>query len=801
MTETRRTIQERFYQQLLPALYRVRDDAQGQPLRALLAVLEHEFDAVLDDTQGLYDDLFIETCKEWVVPYLGDSLGAGLLRSVDADGFSARAHVANTLAYRRRKGTASVLEQLARDVTGWPARAVEYFERLATTQHLGHLGRRAAVTVSLRHARELELNDGPLGTECHTADVRSIVMRRGRFNIANIGLHLWRLRAYPLKRVEARSVESAAGGPIELGRYTFDPLGFTGPLFNSPRAESSITHLAEERDLPAALRRRALHAELAGLHAGGEPSDGWFGPQPVLRVVRVDATGEVEIDAAHLHVCNLELDESVDWPRPGSKGTAFIDPQAGRLTLPGSAVEPAPQAVLVDFSYAFSADVGGGPYDRRQTVPERLDAPEGYPAHAFHHAVSIDEKSVSGEIIHANLEAAIDAWNRDALLAWDARRSLERVISILDSRSYGREPSTLTVVAPPGCLLRLVAARWPTEVPSPDSGGEKRSEGRLDPSGVRPHLRGHLEVRPLADPLERVAGGRIEIDGLLIEGPVSVLPGGLAALALRHSTLVPGSGGVRVVDNPHLELELTRCIVDGVSWPGQGGGLTVSGSILDVGGLRLRASVVSDGTLLDTPWGRALLGETSETIEAARLRALLDSAPNFLVSWEWGEAGASIAADGADARIETSTLLGSVALRKLDASECLFVGGLRVQITQEGCLRYCFASPDSRTPRRFQCQPDLALAAAQASPVTRAGSEAARVRARVRPTFTSTHYGHPGYAQLTRNVARELATGAESGAEMGAFGMLQQAPRESNLAAALDQYLRFGLDAGWFFAT
>ena len=40
--------------------------------------------------------------------------------------------------YRRRKGTAAMLEQLARDVTGWDARAVEYFELLATTQYMNH---------------------------------------------------------------------------------------------------------------------------------------------------------------------------------------------------------------------------------------------------------------------------------------------------------------------------------------------------------------------------------------------------------------------------------------------------------------------------------------------------------------------------------------------------------------------------------------------------------------------------------------------------------------------------------------
>ena len=52
---------------------------------------------------------------------------------------SQRAQVANTLAYRRRKGTAAVLEQLARDVTGWNASVVEFFQLLATTQYMNHL--------------------------------------------------------------------------------------------------------------------------------------------------------------------------------------------------------------------------------------------------------------------------------------------------------------------------------------------------------------------------------------------------------------------------------------------------------------------------------------------------------------------------------------------------------------------------------------------------------------------------------------------------------------------------------------
>ena len=109
---------ERLYQ-LLPAIHRLRDAEQGQPLRALLAVIEEELTALELDAARLYDNWFIETCDEWTVPYIGDLVGARPIRPVPSAGVSTRAWVANTLAYRRRKGTALVLEQLARDVTGW----------------------------------------------------------------------------------------------------------------------------------------------------------------------------------------------------------------------------------------------------------------------------------------------------------------------------------------------------------------------------------------------------------------------------------------------------------------------------------------------------------------------------------------------------------------------------------------------------------------------------------------------------------------------------------------------------------
>ena len=92
---------------LLPAYYRVIDQEQGGPLRALVEILAREGKLVEDNIAQLYENWFIETCDEWVVPYIGDLLGVRNIHEVeDASVYSRRAYVANTLSYRRRKGTA-----------------------------------------------------------------------------------------------------------------------------------------------------------------------------------------------------------------------------------------------------------------------------------------------------------------------------------------------------------------------------------------------------------------------------------------------------------------------------------------------------------------------------------------------------------------------------------------------------------------------------------------------------------------------------------------------------------------------
>ena len=139
--------------QLLPAALRQRDAELGGPLAALLGLVGDQVLQLREDLRQLYDDQFIETCAEWVVPYIGDLIGHEPRHGTIARIASPRAEVARTVGYRRRKGTAGVLQQVGQDVTGWPTRVVEVFRRLATTQHLNFRRPEHAFTPDLRRQR------------------------------------------------------------------------------------------------------------------------------------------------------------------------------------------------------------------------------------------------------------------------------------------------------------------------------------------------------------------------------------------------------------------------------------------------------------------------------------------------------------------------------------------------------------------------------------------------------------------------------------------------------------------------
>jgi hypothetical protein len=393
--------------ELLPAVYRVRDaavagtiPAEQGPLESLLAALAEQV-AVLDENlDQLYNDQFIETCAPWVVPYIGDLIGYRTLNGRVPGFETPRAEVAHTIALRRRKGTASMLEQLARDVTGWEARAVEFFQLLGTTQYLNHPRPGNRVTPSLRDGEACDAVGSAFDAIPRTLDVRRIASGRGRYNIPNVGIFLWRIGAHRL----ARSPAVGAGR-----RRRFSPLGNDSALYTLPEVEDEITHLAESINVPAPIGRRTLARHLDSYYGDGRSLTVWFDGDP--------------LPLSQIAVCDLS-----EWAHGPPAGTVAIDPELGRLSVAADVTLPA--ALDVTFHYGAPAELGGGEYPRADV----FESPRG------------DLVRVPDD--QATIQAAIDALDGAG------------VVEIADNGRYAETP-TVVVAEDRAIELRAATGRRP----------------------------------------------------------------------------------------------------------------------------------------------------------------------------------------------------------------------------------------------------------------------------------------------------------------------------------------------------
>ncbi len=711
MSPTRLYTTEELYR-LLPAVFRARDEEQGGTLRELLDVLTDQVNVLAESLEQAYDDQFVETCADWVAPYIGDLVGYRTLHGVVPAVASPRAEVANTIRYRRRKGTVSVLEQLAADVTGWPARAVEFFELLCATQYMNHVRPQAAATADLRGAARLELagrfQAGAFDGLAHTAEMRRIGSRSGRYNIRNVGIFLWRVQA--LRLVRSPLVETDVSGR----RYRFDPLGTDKPLFAARRTEQEITHLAGPLDLPLPLQRRFLGAHLADL----------YGAAGSLLLETETAAGTGATVSGDVHVCDLSEDPAApgSWahePQPADTHVA-IDPVLGRVAFP--AAPAAGETRLASFHYGSALAAGGGGYDRAASLRP--------------------------------VETLLTVSGGDPLAPPLATVAAGGAVQILDSRRYAA-PAT-------------IAATTPAAGPG-DREVTLRAANR-----VRPLLERGDQLRLAMDPDTTVV-----LDGLLLAGAPLVLEEAADArprtLVLRHCTLVPGitrdsDGGPHstgraslIVLHPFAKVTLDHCVV---------------GPVVAVEG----AEVTANDSVLDA---------TADDEIAFCGRAPAGGGALLTVSNAADRQTGDGLAPGGHLTLEACTVLGKVHAQILDVSNSLLLAArsaaadpwpapVWAERRQVGCIRFSFVPPGSRTPRRFHC----------------AGADPAQ-----RPFHTSLRYGDPGYMQLRRSTHAAIRTGASDESELGATHELQAPQRETNLRIRLDEYLRYGLEAGFFYAT
>lgn len=464
--------------ELLPAVYRRHDAEQGYPLRALLAVVGEQADLVEDDIRQLYDNWFIETCQDWVVPYLGDLVG---YQPPVGTGRASRREVANTVANRRRKGTLALLEKLATDVADWPARAVEFRRLLHVAQAIRlHGGDERADARRSRRGRFVDLHaidaldrvDGPFDELAHTVDVS------GRHNIPTVGLYLWRLRPYSITHGPAHCEDRMRS------HFTFSVLGNDTPLMAKPVVEPSPTHIADETNVPAFIRRRAFADRLAHYYGKGKSLCIWLEggePVPLSQIVPADLTR---------------------WRYNPRVGQVAVDPVLGRIAFPS---RRAPETgVWVSYHYGFADDLGGGEYRRPVVVTTR-------PSTTYRVGPGGD---------HELIMEAFRAWRSDLAEHPDDKALRDAVIELTDSGEYQEQ---IDFQLDSGEKLTLRAAQ-----------GTRPMVRLVDKYSNRPDAM-RISGTETCDPLPRVV-----LDGLLIVGRSVRVHGAVGEVIVRHSTLVPG---------------------------------------------------------------------------------------------------------------------------------------------------------------------------------------------------------------------------------------------------------------------
>jgi hypothetical protein len=698
--------------ELLPAIYRLRDADRELVLAELLDIVAEQVLVLEEDLAQLYDDQFIETCADWAVPYIGDLIGHRAVRGVSDRIATPRAEVANTIRYRRRKGTASVLEQLARDVTGWPAHAVEFFQRLATTQYMNHARPQAPATASLRGAIAIDLPGTAFAREPHLVDVRAM-KNGGRSNVPNVGIFVW--------RIQSNGMELAPASSVDDRRWLFSPLDCDLPLFTRTDDELEIASLSSPLEVPLPISRRRLDAAMQVATRRGD----YYGTARSFHILR----DGVAVPPEDICVCNLE-DDGVTWAHIPDDGKVAVDPERGRIAFPTDLA--APGSVTVTYHYGSVADIGGGPYPR--------------PASSL--ALEPNEVVRLVPAGFATIQEAIDSLP-----------AAGGVVEVTDNRRYVE-------------ALNIAAAA--------DASIELRSR-----VGARPQLSLTADMT-----ITGTETSTVTLDGFLISAdptaasgsPGRIVAGGtLGALHIAHCTLVPG---------------LRRTASGAPLRPG------VASLLIDVPATQVRIE-------------RSFLGPVRLATDTGL--EVRDSAIDATASDRIAIAGMTDDAAGGRLTLVGVTIVGKVRASAMDlVSDCIFdarlqsagetwSGPVLCDRKQEGCVRFSYVPYRSITPRRFRCQPELEVAAeierreqAQGSPLSNTARE--RIRAYVAawlvPAFTSTSCADPTYLQLRDSCAVQIRAGASDESEMGVYHLLYQPQRAANLRERLDEYVRFGLEAG-----
>jgi hypothetical protein len=723
---------------LLPTVYQLRDADNSWQLRALLQVMSQQANAIEADIAQLYENWFIETCQEWVVPYVGDLIAYRPGRAgIDAPGpvtgeeelrekfVIPRREVASTIRFRRRKGTLAVLAELSQAVAGWPARAVEFYKLLLVNQAIDFLRLNRGRIADLRDNDALDLLSGTFDEMGHTIDIRRTDSRHGsgRFNVPSVGLFVWRLRSYPITYTPAYCYENAGDN-----FYLFSVLGNDCPLFTAPVADSCQCAEAGLLNVPEPIRRRAFAVKKQDVEPSEEPGKwGYYREGKSFAIYAPDwprpgAPQPIPVE------CVVPTNLS-GWKYHPKKDHIAVDPENGRISFPTRQLPKS--GVWVSYHYGFSADMGGGEYPRTLSQSE--------PCTIYRVGTTETFNTIA-----------------KALAQWTQDKPPKAVIEITDGGVYTESP-TISLTKDQYLQIRAV-------------------------SGKRPVLRLLDALANMPDDLSVTGeeGSWFVLDGTVVTGRGLALKGALAGAALRHVTLVPG-WGLQCNCEPLHAGEPSIEIEDSVTC------VTIQHSI--VGSI----VVVRDQATLDP----VFLHVSDSIVDATHPDHVALSDPETGMAF----AELTILRSNVFGAIqvhsvklaENSIFDGQICVQRGQA------GCIRFCYVPPGSItpgRYeCQPDMVEAAARAavLKANPD-------ALPAQIIAAQAAE-DLRVQPQFNGKRYGMPTYCQLSDLCAVEIRTGADDESEMGIFHDLFQPQREANLQARLQEFVPAAMGASIFHAT
>jgi hypothetical protein len=759
------------YQQL-PEIYRIRDGEQrpANQLLAYLDILDEVLVGVRENIDALYHDFFIETCDDWVIPYLADFLGVSHLAG---DPWTLRADVARTVFHRRRKGTLGAVESLSYTLTGWAAHAVESRERLGWNQHLNHqrpdaggqppLPHRTDIVTPvpggmtpLRDPAQLSFLNGPFDPFAHVVDVKAGQVGAPRYNLPNLGVYLWRLKDYQVPIARPGRIEAAAVTPANPGdatavvRAVVHPQSDPMTLFNTHRyhADDDPPDLSHSDSVPGPMPWARLSSDTPT----GNPS----------AYVAVDAytgtPGQPSADTVGLVLHVPDAFTGTDWRFRGANLCAWedgispplrqdeiaIDPERGRVLfgLSGLAAEATPLAagLFISHTCGFSGPSGALPILRPDTATEWQEQ-----------AVVLRQVSGGGQTALRNALAALGSQSQPLVV--EIQDSLTYELDIGAVAGHGSEGGEPT--------LTLATSLWIRAA-----------------SGQRPvvRLRNPLRFRPVdvlgPGAADTIANLLVRLEGLYVTwdrtaagfggSEALIQQAALSRLEFVGTTLDPGgawlldpvSPGIRQGTRSSLRLGNDFGFVDNSD---------------EATAFDQQPEIIATRSIL----GRV---EADDEYQLELVDSIIDGgsdegdpAPGFSVcaatgdpAIEWGPA----------LRVAGMTSFGRMRVHEVSGQGGIWLHRLEAHDNQNGCVKFSYFSGDGdRLPPHHAC---IFGSSADIS-------------------FTATWFGLPGYGQLRLRSDQRLLEQGPGNDAMGCFGFLLNTHKWKNLNIRYREFMPVGI--------